>query len=194
MDREILVAWQTSWMMGEITMPIQIGGITVLQVQQKFYIIGCHFGAIHIMEGNTIETVISEQNVWTKVTEFDSNGLSNNATPDIVNSRIIINDPGVYSIQCTLGCESSGIGGADKFEFEIQKNEGTVRLPHIHAIREMRAGGGGDWASVSLTPGMANLAVNDSIELWVKNTESTDNILIVTGTLLLSQEICKEMI
>ncbi len=117
------------------------------------------------------------------MTSFDTNGVSNLMTPDHTNDHITVVKAGVYLCRVSLHVASAGGGGADEFGFSLYKNDGTVEFANIHAHRLM-AGGGGDVGAMGLS-GLVDLAVDDTIELWCWNENSTDDIVIEDITLSL---------
>jgi hypothetical protein len=132
------------------------------------------FGEISVKD-NTTATTISTINVKVQYLLFDTNGVSNGATPDHTNDHITVNKPGTYLITCSLTAESVAGAGA-KFSFEIYKNNGTTLVGALHAHRQL-SGGGTDTGSVSLS-GLIGLSSGDTIELWVTNNTNTQNIVI----------------
>jgi len=116
-----------------------------------------------------------------QITSFDTNGLSNNMTPDHTNDHITVLRAGVYLCVVSLHVETVGGGDPDTFGFSLFKNNGAVEFPNVHAHRQM-AGGGGDVGSVGLS-GMIALAVNDTIELWCWNEDDAEDIVIEDVTL-----------
>ena len=118
-----------------------------------------------------------------QVTSFDTDGVSNNMTPDHTNDHITVTKAGMYLCTVSLHVESAGGGGADNFGFSVYKNNGATEFANAHAHRKL-AGGGGDIGSASIS-GIIDLAVNDTIELWAWNEDSTDNLVIDDATMSL---------
>ncbi len=118
-----------------------------------------------------------------QVTSFDTNGVSNNMTPNHTNDHITVTKAGIYLCTVSLHVESAGGGGADNFGFSVYKNDGATEFTNTHAHRKL-AGGGGDIGSASLS-GIIGLAVDDTIELWCWNEDSTDNLVIDDVTMSL---------
>ncbi|KKM15063.1 hypothetical protein LCGC14_1699860, partial [marine sediment metagenome] len=106
---------------------------------------------------------------------FDTNGVSNGATPDHTNDHITVNKTGTYLIICSITAASVG-GGAVRIEFTILKNNGATLVGALHADRDL-AGGGGDVGSISLS-GLAVLTSGDTIELWLENETNNNGIVI----------------
>jgi len=120
-----------------------------------------------------------------QITSFSVNGVSNNMTPDHTSDHITVVQAGMYLCIISLHIESAGSGGADIFGFSVFKNDGTTEFSNVHGHRQL-AGGGIDVGSISLS-GIIDLAVNDTIELWVWNEDSTDNVVIQDVSMSLTQ-------
>ena len=134
------------------------------------------FGEIFV-SGNAIETAIalSGKANMVQVTIFDTNGISNNATPDHTNDHIIITKAGSYMINVCIHANSPAGGGAVTFGWSIYKNDGTIEIPNLHAHRGFS--GGGSEAGSSNICGMAAFDVDDTIELWCWNEDDAQNVV-----------------
>lgn len=123
---------------------------------------------------NAVETAITVAGTAVQVTIFDTNGPSNNTTPDHTNDHITIIKPGVYLINVSATVNSdAGLGS--KFEITCKKNDGASDIiPHMD--RNM-AGGGGEAAVISMS-GLATLARFDTIEIWIENETNDANYLV----------------
>ena len=104
---------------------------------------------------------------------FDTNGDSNDTTPNHLEDHITIKKAGKYFIIASIHLESSA-GGGDIVGFEVWKNNGTIQLKGLHGHREL-GGGGGDVGAATIS-GVADLSVGDTIELWVYNDDDVDAI------------------
>ena len=111
---------------------------------------------------------------------FDTNGPANGATPDHTNDHITISKTGTYLIIVSLSAESVA-GSSYDIEFTVQKNNGATQVGEVHAHRSF-AGGGGDFGSVSLS-GLAVLTAGDTVELWIENQTSSQDLRIEDATL-----------
>ena len=120
-----------------------------------------------------------------QITSFTTNGAFSNMTPDHSNDHITVVRAGIYLCTASIHIESVGGGGADEFGFSVWKNNGATEFQNCHGHR-LLAGGGGDTGSVGLS-GHIDLAVNDTIEVWCWNEDSTDNLIIDDITLSLVQ-------
>ena len=146
---------------------------------------GLAFGEIYAYDTNTTIT-ISGTGIANKVqvTAFDTNGASNNTTPDHTNDHITITKAGIY--KCDVSCSiSSGAGAAFKVGAGVFKNNGATHFTNCHFHRNL-SGGGGDTGSASMT-GLIDLAANDTIEVWAWNETNTTNLIVDDITLNLVQ-------
>ena len=133
---------------------------------------GIPYGEISA-QSNTTTTSLTED-VPAQITIFDTNGASNNATPDHTNDHITITKAGHYYVSCSMTVNSSGGTGA-LVEFEVMKNNGDSRIiPHQDRTF---AGGGGESGCLTLT-GIADLAATDTIEVWATNEDNDDDIVV----------------
>ena len=132
-----------------------------------------------------VELTISAAGIANKVqiTTFDTNGASYGMTPDHTNDHITVDKAGKYLCTLSLSAESAG-GGAAEYGFSIWKNNGATLFENCHTHRKL-AGGTGDVGSLSIS-GIIDLAVSDTIELWVYNEDGTQNIVIDDVTLSLT--------
>jgi hypothetical protein len=143
---------------------------------------GLSFGEITVVS-NTIETTITTQGVSVQITVFDTNGCSNNTTPDHTSDDITILKEGCYLVNVSATVNSIA-GAASKLEITCKKNNGTSDvIPHMD--RNM-AGGGGEAGVISMS-GIADLAVNDTIEIWIENETNTQNYVVEDISLSLVQ-------
>lgn len=147
---------------------------------------GLTFGEIYASDVSD-ELTITGTGIANKVqiTSFSVDGLSNNLTPDHTNDHLTITKAGVYKCAVSISCSSAATGGADLFGFAVFKNNGATEFANCHGHRKL-SGGGTDNGSVSIS-GIIDLAVNDTIEVWCWNENSTDNIVIDDITLSLIQ-------
>lgn len=141
---------------------------------------GLPFACISVIANGTA-TTINTINVKEQFTHFDTDSAENNADADQANDHVKITKAGNYFVICSIHAESVAAGGADTFSFDIYKNNGAALVDPIHGHRQL-AGGGGDVGSISIS-GIAALSVDDTLELWVTNNSSTDNILIADVSL-----------
>jgi len=120
-----------------------------------------------------------------QITSFTANGVSNNMTPDHSSDHITVVKAGMYLCKVSIHAVSVGAGGADNYGYSVFKNGGTVEFSNLHGQRDL-AGGGGDEGSMTLS-GIIDLAVSDTIEVWVWNNTNDDSIVIDDINLALVQ-------
>ena len=120
-----------------------------------------------------------------QVTAFDTNGHSNNTSPDHTNDHITITKAGMYLINISMTLDSLA-GSAAEFGFSLFKNNGATEFGNVHVIRDLPGGGGGNHGSVSMN-GIVDLAVNDTLELWGWNNANTQNVMIDSVTMSIMQ-------
>jgi hypothetical protein len=143
---------------------------------------GLAFGEIFAKDNSTTTSVSSGG--WTQITIFDTNGVSNNTTPDHTNDHITITQAGMYMATISIVVENNA-GAGHAVEFSLYKNNGASEFTNVHAHRTLSAGT--DKGSVSLS-GIVDLAVNDTIELWATSDSGTaKNITVSDVTLSLIQ-------
>jgi hypothetical protein len=119
-----------------------------------------------------------------QITTFDTNGESNNMTPDHTNDHITVDKPGMYL--CTVSLSALSAAGAGyELGVSLWKNNGDTQFDNVHAHRDL-AGGGGDTGSITLS-GIVDLAASDTMEIWVWNETNTTDVVIEDITLSLVQ-------
>jgi hypothetical protein len=177
----------------EITAPVKIGDIesgNYIQIEDNGSVVfnnesGLVFGEIYAHDANDTLTISGSGKAnKVQVTTFDTDGLSNNVTPDQANSHITIDKSGIYLCVISISAESgSGVG----FEagFSAWKNNGTDEFENIHAHRNL-SGGGGDTGSISMS-GIIDLVAGDTVEIWTWNETNTVNVIVDDITLSLVQ-------
>jgi hypothetical protein len=138
------------------------------------------YGEIYARDNSTV-TTITVQNTFYQVTIFDTDGESNDTTPSNSDDHIEIDHDGVYLIIVSASIMTEGAGTGDDYEGVVYKNNGATALGNLHFHRVL-AGGGGDIGSVSMS-GIYSLVDGDTIELWVRNTSGTDNIIFEDVTM-----------
>lgn len=106
---------------------------------------------------------------------FDTNGLSNGSVvPDHTNNHITVGLAGHYQIIISMTLNSSA-GIASKALITCEVNDGDHEVI-THQERSL-AGGGGESGAITLS-GIADLAANDTVEVWIED-EDTDSDYIV---------------
>lgn len=135
---------------------------------------GLCFGEIYAHSVAAAITSVN-QNDWDQITAFDTNGLSNNTTPDHTNDHITISKAGKYLI--SFHWCGHGPAAVHDWDFYIAVNNRTTTFNNITA--HVTSPIAQNDTSVSAT-GIANLSVNDTVELWVTRTSAGNNIVLTT--------------
>jgi len=138
---------------------------------------GLCFGEIYTADASTTIAIATTGKAnKVQITAFTVNGVSNNTTPDHTNDHITITTAGMYLCNVSLHAVSVGGGGADNYGYSVYKNNGATEFANLHGQRDL-VGGGGDEGSMTLS-GIIDLAVNDTIEVWIWNNTNDDDIVI----------------
>lgn len=146
---------------------------------------GLPFAEISVRDNATQTTITTAgQANKVQITMFDTNGLSNNMTPDYTNDHIAVVKPGIYLATVSIHVDSiAGVG--HEVGMSLYKNNGATEFTNVHSHRDM-SGGGGEAGSMSMS-GIISVAVNDTIELWGWNETNTQNFIVADVTLSLTQ-------
>jgi len=132
------------------------------------------YGEIYAQD--TTGTISVSNAGWTQVTNFAANGSFQHATPDHTNDHITIDEDGIYFVCISATVENSaGVGHI--VELSAFKNNGVTELPNIHAHRTLPVGT--DRGSMSLS-GLADLGINDTLELWAQSSSATARNITVS--------------
>jgi hypothetical protein len=141
------------------------------------------FAEISTHENATL-TVLASQDTDYQVVVFDTNGLSNNMTPDHTNDHITVVREGKYLCNVSFSFNSST---ADNYIFHIAKNDNDTEFDNLHA--ERTTGIASSFGSASIS-GVVDLAVSDTIEFWVQRTSgggASKSLIVKNATLTLTQ-------
>lgn len=140
------------------------------------------YAGIYI-EDNSTATTISAQNTWYQVVIFGSDMPEENADGDHTNDHIQVKADGIYRV--TWNASFSG-GGGDEYELALFKNNGTTQLAGTKVSRKL--GTGGDVGACGATAIVA-LDLNDTIELWIRDTETVVDNATVTDAAITVERI-----
>jgi hypothetical protein len=159
-----------------------VGGVTYIGTSS-----GVPYGEIYANDAGE-DVVINTAGEANKkqVTAFDTDGVSNNMTPDHTNDHITITVAGVYFCSVSIHIDSQA-GVAATFGFALYKNNGATQFANVHGHRDLPAGVGGNSGAMSLS-GLIDLAVNDTIEVWVWNEDNTQDVTVDDITLSLMMQ------
>ncbi|KPJ87110.1 MAG: hypothetical protein AMJ53_18610 [Gammaproteobacteria bacterium SG8_11] len=143
------------------------------------YMGGPVYGGISVV-GNAVETAIAVAGTAVQVTIFDTNMAAANMTPDHTNDHVTVDIAGDYLI--VVSATINSVAGADsRFEMTVQKNNGAAAVGALHVDRNI-GGGASAAGSVSMS-GIATLAANDTVEVWIENESNTQNYVAEDVTL-----------
>lgn len=138
---------------------------------------GLCYGEIYCTDTSTTETITTTGKAnKVQISAFAVNGVYNHCTPDHTNDHITITKAGMYLCNVSMHLVSPGAGGANNIGYSVYKNNGATEFPNLHGQRDL-AGGGGDEGSISLS-GIIDLAVNDTIEVWIWNNTNNDDVIV----------------
>jgi len=132
---------------------------------------GLCFGEIYVYNNGTADTVATA--TWSQMTRFDTNGESNNTTPDHTNDHITITKAGRYMVNV-----SASFSGDPNITWYggVWKNNGATQLTNIQIHRKL--GAGGDVGCVSMS-GIGDFAANDTVEIWIRQDSGADKAITV---------------
>ncbi len=134
---------------------------------------GLQYAEISV-ESNAVATALTEDTP-AQVLVFDTNGVSNGScTPDHTNDHITVGKAGHYLINISMTMNSSGGSGA-KIEVMCKKNNGAADIL-VHQDQDF-SGGGSESHSIALS-GIADLAANDTVEVWIENEDNDDDYVV----------------
>lgn len=139
---------------------------------------GSHiFGGVSVKSSGGETVTINDIGVYVQFTGFDRNTESNGCTPDHSNDHITVLVAGVYRIHADAAFR---LTQGDEAHLEVKKNNGATTLEDIHSRTNGR--GVSDESNCSCH-GYATLAAADTVELWMENATSTDNLLVHDATM-----------
>jgi len=151
---------------------ISTGG-TVMNVNNSLA-----YGSLEV-EGNAATTSTAVINTWSQFTGYDTNGISNGTTPDNTTDDITIDVAQKFLIIASpISFISSATNGV--YEIAIFKNNGATQLC---VPMQRKIGTGSDVGSGSITC-EANLSLNDTVELWVRRTDTGGGTVTIQNTAL----------
>ncbi len=132
------------------------------------------YGEIYTQDSATTMSVSSAG--ITQVPNFSVNGSFQHTTPDHTNDHITITEAGIYFVAISLAVENNS-GVAHDVEFSAYKNNGATEFPNIHCHESLPTAA--DVQSMSLS-GLADLGVNDTLELWATSSDATARNITVS--------------
>lgn len=142
---------------------------------------GLPFGEIYVNNNAATMSVVSGS--WTQVTDFNTNGQSNQCTPDHTNDHITIDVTGIYLVTCSI-TTYRGVGtGAWVVTFQIYTNNGTTPYPNLYNSCDNFPSGIFPTRSFSIS-GIAAFTANDTVELWATASSAPATSIAVTDATL----------
>ena len=114
-------------------------------------------------------------NDWDKIEAFDTNGWSHGILVDETSRYLTCINKGRY--RASFHWCGTGPAAAHDWEFHISKNGNASQFTNVTAHVTTPAAQNDESISAS---GIIDLAVSDTVELWVKRTSAGDNIDLVT--------------
>jgi hypothetical protein len=144
---------------------------------------GAAFGEIYVFDTATAISVATA-GVDYKINTWRNNGASKDCTPDATNNNITITRAGVY--MCNVSAVVKSVGAPTQtIGLNVKLNSGVTTASNMHAHR-LLAGGGLDTGSVSLS-GLLTVVVGDTVELWIANDSTTDNLIVEDANMTVHQ-------
>ena len=124
------------------------------------------------------------QNDWDQIIAFDTDGAVNNTTPAHGTDDITVTKAGMYL--ALFNWSGHGPAQAHDWDFHVSKNNNASQFDNVSA--HITTPTTQKTTSICAS-GIIDLAVNDTIELWVKRTSAGANIDLTTEycTLTLTQ-------
>jgi hypothetical protein len=124
---------------------------------------GLPFAQIYEEDGSSTLT-LAAQDTFYQVTAFTANGESNNATPDHTNDHITIVKAGKYLATIDISFSQTSAVSIE-YDFHLQANNGVKDFGYVSAHRDTS---GNQVVGNCGCTGIVDLAVNDTVELWVE--------------------------
>ena len=139
------------------------------------------YGEVFVNDNTTVTSVSSAG--FTQFLHFDTNGHNLNSSPDHTENHIVIERAGVYMVDSCVNIKNSS-GNAHDIEVVISKNNNSVIFPNMRRHRTL--GTGTDIGAIPIC-GHLDLAIDDTIELWItsdsasaRDVNAEDVVLMLT--------------
>jgi hypothetical protein len=130
-----------------------------------------YYGEISVA-GNASGQTLTNQNEFYKITQFDTNGISNGMVNDQANNKITVNNAGVYEFLFTFS-----FSGSTTRNFIIGIYIDGVLATQAQAERKL--GSGGDVGAVPISC-IASVGAGEDVELYVKCTDVAGATFLMT--------------
>ncbi len=136
---------------------------------------GLTFGDLSVKDNTNTLTLNSAAKVQVAGTIFTTNGPSNNTSPDQTQGHITIDKAGFYFIVVAATIQNTA-GAGHVVDLSAWINNGATELENVHGHRTLGAG-----TEVGAIPasGIADLAVNDTVEVWLDTSSGVNRTVIV---------------
>lgn len=125
---------------------------------------GLAYGEIYYANGGSAIT-LAAQDTWYQITSFDTNGVSNNTTPDHTNDHITVTKAGDYKIDFHISGHSAQ---SNNYVIELKKNNGATGYSETRLYSTTAVAGQVDTYSGA---GIISLDANDTVEVWIMRTD-----------------------
>lgn len=143
---------------------------------------GLPHGEVFTNDNSTVTSVSSSG--FTQFLHFDTNGHSNNSTPDHTEDHITIDKAGTYMVDSCVNIKNSS-GAAHVIEVVVAKNNGTTIFPNMRRHRTL--GTGTDVGAIPIC-GHVSLSIGDTVEIWLtSNSSSARNVTGEDVVLMITQ-------
>jgi hypothetical protein len=129
------------------------------------------YGGISVV-ANGNASVIAGAGTYVQFTEFDTDDPAALVTPAHSTDDLTIQVPGTYLIMFTANCE---VTQNDQVHMEAKKNNGATSLAPCHSHT---TGLGAGLKQALSGMGAVSLSIDDTVELWLANDTSADDITI----------------
>ena len=142
---------------------------------------GLAYGEIWMKDNTDAVTLNSAAEV--QIVNFDTNGESNNMTPDHTQDYIEIDIAGIYLVTVSIHVNNNA-AQSHVIDVSAFKNNGSkTEIENIHSHRAL-TGGSGDVGSMSMS-GIASCSAGDKFEIWA-TTDSGDDRSVTFSDITLS--------
>ncbi len=111
------------------------------------------------------DVVLAAQDTWYQITSFDTNGISNGATPDHTNDHITILETGKYIASVTVSAYSDQ---SNDYEYQVKTNNGVISHDNLTVNRTLPVAGA---VGSAMARGIVSLTANDTVEVWVQRLD-----------------------
>jgi len=133
---------------------------------------GLVFGEVYY-HGAGSDIVMAAQDTWYQFTGFDTDGVSNNMTPDHTNDHITVLKAGIYLLALSISTKSAT---ADNYKIGVALNNGDTYLAvsdiHVTTIA-------GAKVEAAAVVALVTLAANDTVEVWAQRTRRLPPVLVI---------------